>query len=178
MENFNYKEEERLKELLKGNENPFSTPPSYFDNLSGDILHKIETLPDFNGVAPTTPFGVPDHYFENLSTQITDRVIASKNARKPSLLASLFRPTIAIPLAFASIVLIASIIYFNQNKNINLPVQEFTSEDLDESDFLQNIDESVFVDLITFDNTNIKEDSLEEYLLDNEIDISQLENEL
>ena len=117
-------------------------------------------------------------YFENLSSQIAEKVIASKNTRNPSWLANILRPTIAIPFAFASIIVIACIIYFNQNKNSQFPEQEFTSDDLNESNYLLNIDESVFVDLISFENTNIKTDSMEEYLMDNEIDVAQLENEL
>ncbi len=177
MENFDHKVE-RLKDILKGKENPFLTPPSYFDDLSGAIFKKIEALPDFNNAPQSSPFAVPDGYFENLPSQIAEKVITSKNTRNPSWLANILRPTIAIPFAFASIIVIACIIYFNQNKNSQIPEQEFTSDDLNESNYLLNIDESVFVDLISFENTNIKTDSLEEYLMDNEIDVAQLENEL
>ena len=178
MDNLKNIEEEKLKELLKGHENPFLTPNSYFENLSDSIIQRVYAQPDFNVKAATSPFAVPDGYFENLSSQISNKVIASKTLRRPFWLSNIFRPAFSIPIAFASIIFIASLLYLSQNKNIPITDQEITLEDFNESDYLQNIDESVFVDLITFDNTNTKDDSIVEYLLENEIDVVQLVNEL
>ncbi len=170
------KEEEKLRNILKGN-NPFNVPPAYFEDLPGKMMEQINTLPDFNKHSIINPFNVPDGYFENLPSIVSENILIRKS-KLELWLSSIQRPRIAIPIAFATIIILAGLFYYKQSSVSNLPVQELTAEDLSNSSYIQSIDEDFFVDVLagqTIDNSN---ESIEQYLIDNNIEINQIENKL
>lgn len=170
------KEEEKLRNILKGN-NPFNVPPAYFEDLPGKMMEQINTLPDFNKHSIINPFNVPDGYFENLPSIVSENILIRKS-KLELWLSSIQRPRIAIPIAFATIIILAGLFYYKQSSVSNLPVHELTAEDLSNSSYIQSIDEDFFVDVLagqTIDNSN---ESIEQYLIDNNIEINQIENKL
>ena len=170
------KEEEKLRNILKGN-NPFNVPPAYFEDLPGKMMEQINTLPDFNKHSIINPFNVPDGYFENLPSIVSENILIRKS-KLELWLSSIQRPRIAIPIAFATIIILAGLFFYKQSSVSNLPVQELTAEDLSNSSYIQSIDEDFFVDVLagqTIDNSN---ESIEQYLIDNNIEINQIENKL
>ena len=170
------KEEEKLRIALKG-KNPFNVPPAYFEDLPGKMMEQINTLPDFNKHSIINPFDVPEGYFENLPSIVSENILIRKS-KLELWLSSIQRPRIAIPIAFATIIILAGLFYYKQSSVSNLPVHELTAEDLSNSSYIQSIDEDFFVDVLagqTIDNSN---ESIEQYLIDNNIEINQIENKL
>ena len=177
MENLSNSEEEKLRTALKGKVNPFEVPSCYFEELPGKISAQLNSLPDFEKTSVVNPFKVPTNYFENLSEEIS-RKLNTKNQKVHSCIDRLFRPRIAIPVAFATIVIIAGLFFYKQRVN-SLPIQEeFTVEDLNNSYFLETIDEGLIADALDNQKIDTLYDDYEQYLIDNNIEISQIENAL
>ena len=170
------KEEEKLRITLNGN-NPFNVPPAYFENLHGKIMDQINTLPDFNKNAQINPFAVPDGYFENLPSIVSENILTRKS-KLELWLSSIQRPRIAIPIAFATLILLAGLFFYKQSSVSNMPVQQLTAEDLSNSNFIQSIDEDFFVEVLADQTSDNSDESIEQYLIDNNIDINQIENKL
>ena len=165
-------EEKKLREALKGDS--FNVPEGYFEKLQGNVMDQINALPDFEKTSVTNPFSVPENYFETLPLSVGGKL----KTQNPKLLGWLLRPRIAISLAFATILLLAGIYFYNQRPASNQPMEECTAEDLRDSNFLQSIDEATFVDVLAELNTDTTYDDYEQYLIDNNIEISQIENAL
>jgi hypothetical protein len=177
MKNLSHNEEEKLWAALKGNENPFTVPSGYFEELPGKISDQLNALPDFEKASSVNPFSVPDNYFENLSEEISQKLKTNKQ-RPLSWLDSLLRPRIAIPTAFAAIIILAGLFYFKQQSGILPQQEEFTVEDLSNSYFLETIDEGLIAEILDNQKADTTKDNLEQYLIDNNIEISQIENAL
>ncbi len=171
-------EEKALKNLLNGAENSFKVPDGYFEMLSSKIMDKIDSQPDFNKSSEVNPFSVPEGYFEKLPIQIGDRISTSAKHSFPSFIANLKRPRFAIPIGFASLVLIALVVLFSQKKLSVQHEKEISYDELENSSYFDSFDEDLLLGMVPTQNTEAADDSLEQYLLDNNIEISQIENEL
>lgn len=177
MKNYSNKEEQILRSALTGNEKPFHVPSGYFEELPDKIMDQINALPDFNKNSTVNPFNVPAGYFENLSSAITEIIVKHKS-RSESWLDRLFRPRIAIPIAFAAIVLLTGLYFYKQKSLIIQPVQQLTADDLRNSNYLLTMDEYLFIDELADHKEVLTDKSIEQYLIDNNIELSQLENKL
>lgn len=177
MKDFKDIEEEKLRELLKGIDNSFTVPPGYFEKLPDNIMDKINSLPDFEKKAVNNPFIVPDGYFENLPSEISVKITSQKSILY-TWLNNLQRPRIAIPIAFATIILLAGLFFYQQSTYTKSTQQEITADEISNSTYMFSIDEDLFVDVLSNQNDNVSDESLEQYLIDNNIDLSQIENKL
>lgn len=64
--------------IVHGSKNmSFSVPAGYFENLTGDILNKVEAKAHVNDDIKSMPLSVPVGYFEQLPTQILNTVKAA-----------------------------------------------------------------------------------------------------
>ena len=168
--------------------NPFNPSDSYFDSFTSKLQNRIDDEEEIKALAPTllsidkyNPFEVPKDYFEELPTIVQERVIESKKKSAGlEWLILLFRPRFAIPMIITIFIAIAGINYF-----INKSVKNIESaEELSLEDNLYYINETDILEHLTADasieNESISEDdnSIENYLLDNNIDESNLSNEL
>lgn len=169
-------EEERLRAALNG-KSPFNVPSGYFEELQGKIMNQINELPDFDKTALVNPFVVPDGYFENLPSAIAGKIVERKS-KLETWLSGIQRPRIAIPIAFATIIMLTGIYFYKQKNIVVLPIQEFTFDDFENSTYIQSIDEELFVDVIAGQKDIITDESIEQYLLDNNIELTQIENKL
>lgn len=165
-----------------------SADDDYFNSFKSKLQNRIEDEEDIKVLAPTllsidkyNPFEVPTDYFEELPSIVQERVIASKN--KPSYFEWLFlflKPRFVLPMLAIVFVSIVGIKYLN-NK---VEVKTETSEDLSLEDHLYYIDETDIIDQLTADasveteSTSDDDNSIENYLIDNNIDESNLNNEL
>ena len=177
MKKYNEIDETKLQNLLKKNENSFSIPEGYFENLPGKIMDQIIALPDFETPAVINPFHAPEGYFETLPLSISEKIIA----KKPTLYSwinNLQRPRIAIPIAFATVLFLAILFIIKQQTVKSDNIQEFTIDDLKNSTYIQCMDEDLFVDFISTQNVSKSDDSFEQYLIDNNIELTQIENKL
>lgn len=176
-DNFNNREEEKLRLFLKDAENKFSVPDGYFESLPGKITEKINSLPDLETSKGKNLFSVPSGYFEDLPSEINSR-ITGRQPRLIGWLNSLQRPRIAIPLALATMIFLGGLYFYTQRKIIYFPQNEFTAEELQNSVELQNIDEDLIVNLLENSSSNDTINNFEQYLIENNIDLTQIENEL
>jgi hypothetical protein len=177
MKQYDDKDEEKLRALTGENKNSFSVPSGYFEKLSSEVADKINALPDFEKTSVTNPFTVPEGYFEKLHVSVSERISKPKSPFF-TWLNGLQRPRIAIPIAFATIIILAGLYFYKQNNISRQPEKEFCAEDLSNSSYMQSIDETVFVDVLSEMQNDEQTDSLEQYLIDNNIDLSLIENNL
>jgi hypothetical protein len=171
---------EGLSNLKK--ENPFRVPDDYFDSLEDHVMQKISTIPDVEKMSRENVFNIPDRYFDSLPSSIHQRIADEK---KKSIfeewIAIVLEPKYSLALATFIILAIFGIKYFTRPVVVESPDNMLSYADVRNSGFITEMDESTLVDMLEQENNNdtLKEDSgMEQYLLDNDIDISQLENRL
>lgn len=171
---------------MNGN-NPFEADHDYFENFSDKLQNRIDELEEIKAEAPLllaipkyNPFEVPIGYFDELSMIIQQRCIDTK----PSFtiidwLRTFLKPRIAIP-AFATIVFAIIAIYVT-NKNTGFPTTQLADE-ISIEEQLYDIDETTIIDAITDDANDSKQsntkENIENYLIDNNVDEANIENEL
>jgi hypothetical protein len=171
-----------------GNKNPFGTGSDYFDRFADKIRSRVDEYEEIKNEAPVlsnipkyNPFDVPAGYFDELPSLVQQKCNYIKTTPPiPSWLLMLFRPRVAIPVICLMIIAFTGIHYLNNNnENGKNMYAEETS--LDEQ--LMNIDESTLVEALASASTDEAEsdpekETIKEYLMDNNIDESNLNNEL
>jgi hypothetical protein len=162
-------EEENIRKFTKGNE-PFSVPKDYFEKLPDGVMGKINAIP----AESSNPFDVPKGYFNSLSSEISEK-IADKSNSIP-VWKQLLLPQYMIPASLAVILIIAGFYFMNQ-KSVNHTELEFTTNDLQNSTIVMDIEESLIVEFISDENI-ATEEYIEEYLIENNIEYNEIENEL
>ncbi len=176
MKNYLNKEEE-LRSVLEGNEKPFNIPSGYFEELPAKIMDQINAFPEYDNTSSVNPFNVPAGYFENLPSSLAE-IIVNRKSRLESWLDRLLRPRIAIPIAFATIFFLAGLYFYKQKSIVIPPVQQLSADDLRNTNYLLTMDEYLFVDVLAGQKEVLSDKSIEQYLIDNNIELSQLENKL
>jgi hypothetical protein len=177
MKNNQADEEDKLRSLLNTSANSFTVPDGYFEKLPESILDKINSLPDLEKNTSLNPFAVPENYFESLPSEISEK-ITRKNTGLYGRIREIQRPRIIIPAAFATLILLAALFYYTQrNVYFNSPT-EFAKEELNDSEIIMYLDEELLVESIHESTKTDDIESLEEYLIENNIETSQIENEL
>jgi hypothetical protein len=137
---------------------------------------------DMQGFSRENPFRVPDGYFDRFPSAMSDR-IAQQN-RKPRFRFAIFLKPIPA-FAAAAAVITAGIIAFNLLSSSNKPLtgeeitnyvyQEGIIEDLTDEDIL----EYAFLNTSKTDTTSNREvETIQDYLLDQGLDESDIINEL
>lgn len=164
-----------------------SVSDAYFDGFSSKLQNRINDIEDIKAFAPTlleipkyNPFEVPADYFDELPTIVQECILESKNKRSRfEWIILLLKPRFAFPMIVILFITIAGINYMNKNAEL-----KNTEEELSLEDHLYYIDEIEIIDQLTADasieaeNVSTDESSIENYLLDNNIDESNLNNEL
>jgi len=165
-----------------GGHEGFSVPDSYFDMLETDIISKIEVISSLENSGARSHFNVPADYFEGLPMIINEKILASKQKSKLIDLLSVFsRPQLAI--SFASLaILIWFSISTRMPERLALNDARYSIEQLNESEYLEYIDEYTIIELLAsqpeVQSSALSNDPYVQYLLDHDIDISQIENSL
>jgi hypothetical protein len=175
-----------LKKSAGGN--PFGPGNDYFENFQNKIMDRVEEFEELKTEAPFlsnipkyNPFDIPAGYFDELPTIIQQKCV--NNNFKLSWrewLFMIFRPNFAIPVLSVVLIAFAAIYYIDRNeKQFVSPVAEEIS--IDEQ--LQNIDESTIIEALTAQvnyesSTDNDNEKIMNYLLDNDVDETNLNNEL
>ncbi|MCX6274592.1 MAG: hypothetical protein NTV09_05250 [Bacteroidetes bacterium] len=166
--------------------NPFATPDGYFESLNSDVMKKIESLPDFETTSSENPFKVPAGYFDSLPTIVQQRII-DLNAKGFTVTGwisgILSRPAPKYALAFASVVLVVvfSTLYFTRTVSVEYATQQAPESEQLDAAYLQQLDESDLADLYAQQTsvvTESQDDGMENYLLDNDIDMNSITDQL
>ena len=166
--------------------NPFATPAGYFESLNSNMMEKIESLPDFETTSSENPFKVPAGYFDSLPTIVQQRIIDvdSKGISFSGWISGILsRPAPKYALAFASIALVVllSTLYFTRTVSVEYATQQAPESEQLDAAYLQQLDESDLADLYaqqTSQETDSQEEGMENYLLDNDIDMNSITDQL
>jgi len=163
--------------------NPFSVPGSYFDKLPGEIEQRKEFRIDPESTAANF-FKVPDGYFEGLPMAISDRISSESKKQIFVLprLAVFTRPQVIMIMATALIVIFFSFRFLTHVNPISDQPKELCAEDIRASVIFNELDESLLIEALGENEEVVTDTSgsseIEQYLLDNHIDQSLLENKL
>jgi hypothetical protein len=151
---------------------PFAVPPGYFEELAETVMRKTaeHSLPGEN----QAPFAVPDGYFDQFPTRLQQRLQAPP---KRSARVILLRPAFGLAAAAAFL----AILLLTQPARDTVPASQeiLTAEEIAASGFLDDVDESVVLDALAGEvpsESSVPE--IEEYLIENNIDLELLTNEL
>ena len=172
--------DEKLRKLLENSnlDQSFMVPSGYFDELPEQVMNSITALPDFDKQAVVQPFEVPANYFESLPSILSEK-ITTKNRPTFSIWKWIFNPSRAIPIAFSFCILIGGYFYFNRTITVNVTDKNVLSyEDISQSSILQSFDDDDLIDCLASQQEDKTIDEYDQYLLDNNIEISQLEKSL
>lgn len=166
--------------------NPFATPEGYFESLNSDVMKKIESLPDFETTSSENPFKVPAGYFDSLPTIVQQRIIDlnSKEFTVSGWISGILsRPAAKYALAFASIALVVlfSTLYFTRTVSVEYATQQAPDSEQMDAAYLQQLDESDLADLYAQETASVtvtQDEGMENYLLDNDIDMNSITDQL
>lgn len=170
-------------EQMKGH-NPFSAPEGYFDQLQDSIQSAIVNLPDFESVSKTQPFETPEGYFEKLPLAIRKRIEAEEQTPAwKEWLQILLRPGFSVAFASVALLCILGVKYFTREIVVQSPQNFISSTDLSNSGLLSDMDDTMLYEALdgensTAENTSEDNSAIEQYLIDNDIDPTQLESHL
>ena len=167
------KNEDFLKNL-SGEKNPFQVPESYFEELQGIIKDRISALPENEKPSSINPFVIPNGYFEKLPAAISDKVLSTERNGRITFL----YPRIKYVLAAAIVLIAIGLIYMANFQTKESEQLQLTAEELKNSTIIYSIDEDIIVDVLASQNIKKSDQSLEQYLIDHDIELSQLENAL
>ncbi|MBK9525935.1 MAG: hypothetical protein IPO39_14655 [Bacteroidetes bacterium] len=183
----NIKEEnEKLSGLMESlkDQHAFQVPENYFEELPASIQSQISQLPDFEKSAVVNPFSVPENYFEQLPLAISNAVEQSQHSgfNLRAILGVFLRPRVTLAFASFVIVVLISVRFFTREIIITVPGDQFTMEELNRAASFEDLDESDLMDLLANQSQDISSEDqnsgIEQYLIDNNIDITQLESKL
>jgi hypothetical protein len=170
----------------------FSAPANYFDSLPNQIMDKISAVPQLEESAVSNPFTVPNNYFEGLPMQVINRMEAARKRRfsLAGLLAETLRPKYSLTLITSCLALLICIRFFEKPIRIN-PTQSRTygtyNVSISETDVIIEVDESTLMNVVseesaillkTGNNLNNRDKSVEEYIINNNIDVTDIAKEL
>lgn len=183
-----YNNDDDLEKMAPGlsqvkKENPFKVPEDYFTGLPNSILQKIEALPDLEKLNKANPYQVPDDYFDSIPSAVQQRIIEEKNKKRffRGWASISFRPAYALALVVVVVLVAFGIRFFTKPSDLQAPENYFSLEEIQNSACFAELDEAAIVDVLEQQNKNTTtedDNSLEQYLIDNNIDISQIENRL
>jgi hypothetical protein len=160
-------------------ENPFAVPANYFEELLEMIEMNIAAT-RLEGIPKENHFAVPANYFERLNSGIQDKVITSKKKEGFDWIGLLLKPKFSLSLITVAVALLI-IFKVATNHSINNDKFAFSMKEVVNSGELNNIDESTIIEtLYTNNKTNSspQQGEIEKYLLDNNVDESQITGQL
>jgi len=173
--------------------NCFEVPLSYFENLTTRISNsclELDELPE-NAIlllnkAKANAFVVPDNYFDELPYAIKENIDAEiKQIFSVKKLINFIKPQFTIP-SFVAVMLIfiGFMVYKNEikNKEYALKTKQLSRNVSNITpDYLNNIDEIILIeelDIKKLIDDDAENRMIENYLIDNHTDCSQIINQL
>lgn len=129
-----------------------------------------------------SPFKVPDGYFDSFPTIISERISTQKS--KPGwiiFLQNVFQPKYVVAMLVFAVALTSGVVYFNQHPTAADQEIILSYDDLNKSNYIDQMDENDLTDAYTAnadgDKSTQNNSEIENYLIDNQTDISIIENE-
>ena len=173
-----------------GRQNPFVVPQNYFEQLPSLIESKIIQeevfAPILSEIKKENPFQVPQNYFHSLSTIIQERITNEKEAwwiQYLNLLRQVFlNPRLTLALGIVVILVTVGVNKFNDSPVSPARMEPLTFEDVSNSHYLNEIDEETLIETINSQEVSSSENNnqtsdIENYLIDNNVDVALITNE-
>ena len=162
-------------EITSGNRIlPFRTPEDYFERLPEAIARRVELLDAETTRPEPDGFVAPDHYFNQLESAIHARI---RGGASPA-----FRwwkqPEWSLSIAALLVCLfLGTHSYFTDRKvDYTATIQPLSVDEVSEALDYLDLDPSTVASLLpASEETGTNEQELKQYLLENDIDLSQLE---
>jgi hypothetical protein len=186
-EDHNIENDKNLRGLT-GSNSPFRANEDYFENFTSKLQNRIVEFEELKDLAPVlgnipkyNPFEAPVGYFDELPSLVQERCVAqAQKAPAFAWLQVLFRSRIVVPTFLLIIAALVGIRYLSHN--VTQP-SEMAEEVSSFEDQLQNIDEATIVEALTADaslreETSAEDEKIMDYLLDNNLDETNPDNEL
>jgi hypothetical protein len=144
---------------------------------------ELKDSPILKNMSRENPFKPPDGYFDSFPSIISERIASDKsNSGWVIFLQHVFRPKYVVAMIVFSTVLTSGVIYFNQHTTVTNSEIILSYDDLSNSNYIDQIDENDLIDAynsnVETEKSNESNSEIENYLIDNQTDISTLENEL
>jgi hypothetical protein len=165
-----------------------SMSDNYFDDFTSRLQNRIIDIEDIKSFAPAllnipkhNPFDVPSDYFDELPSIVQEKILETKSRPlRFEWLTLLIKPRFVFPMVVTIFIAVLGINFMNKNAEVKNTIE---IEELSLEDHLYYIDETEIIDQLTADavieNEDLQTDnnSIENYLLDNNIDETNLNNE-
>ncbi len=177
LKSFNLEDEKSKLSSIKS----FAVPADYFTSSQNEMLGKINALGEKENSVLPNPFLTPENYFEKLPNSIQQTITNQRQHQNlPGWIEILLRPQVGI--AFASLLLLLWFgVKTRQPKIIESGSSEITVEYLVAADYLRDLDETTIIEMLLAEDVSSaspSSDTYIDYLLDNDIEISQIETDL
>ena len=145
---------------------------------------ELQDAPILKNMSRENPFTVPQGYFDSFPTLMSEKI--ASHSSKPAwsvFFQKVFRPRFVVTACVLAVAITSGVIYFNRDIPVNNPEIIISYNDLKNSDYLDQMDESDLVEAYSsseqeLSQDNSKNSSIENYLIDNQTDISLIENAL
>jgi hypothetical protein len=154
-------------------------------NTSENMHDELKDAPLLKSISRENPFRVPDGYFDSFPTLISEK-IAAQNSRPGWIvfLQNVFQPKYVVAMCVFAIVLTSGIFYFNQHPKLSHEQILLSFDDLNNSNYIEQIDEMDLID--AYSSVSYSEayksgennSDIQNYLIDNQTDNALIENEL
>ena len=157
----------------------FSVPENYFEVMSENISDKVRSIPNLSSVPKANVFEVPDGYFARLENAIRENISPESISVVQQVEQWYRRPKLV--LAYASVfifVIIVSTYFLTDSFNSTVSDNDISLNDIYSSDVVNELDESALASLLDEPSASSSSAQLEDYMIDNDIDISTLTDEL
>ncbi|MBL0342816.1 MAG: hypothetical protein IPP71_19155 [Bacteroidetes bacterium] len=143
-------------------------------------------MPGNSSLVKKNVFLTPDNYFEKLPLEISDKIQSGKTLQgKFGLVQNHLNRRLLTAFMVLVVTIAGGILYWNKTQNPNQSETVLSYEDLINSDFVSELDESMLVDAYMSETINTDEDLnevdntiLEDYLIENNTDITLIINDL
>lgn len=160
---------------------PFRTPDQYFDWLPDQVILNLESIPTETSASSSQPFKVPEGYFDTLHAAVQDRITGKRIPGPSFTFWRAYRPQFALTLATFLILFV--VLFRSSTRVITVPDSEpfvLTADELSHSYLMEDLDEHLIADMLEDPGTTQEtgDDGVTEYLIDNNIDLSQIDIEL
>jgi hypothetical protein len=154
----------------------FCVPENYFEMLSEKISDKVQSIPNLSSVPKETAFEVPDGYFVHLEYAIREN-ISSETTSIPAQIERWYRrPKLVLAYASVLVIIVFSSVYLLTITNA-VTEKDILFNDIYNSDYVNELDESSLAAMLD-ESSSPSSTQLEDYMIDNNIDISTLTDEL
>lgn len=142
-------------------------------------------LPGTSGKGRQNIFKTPENYFELLPIQISDRIQSGKSVRETTAAFVFSKLHLITTLGIVACLIAGGIFYLNLSNSGSKSEQILSSDDLINAGIVTEIDENILIEEYAELSTTSQESqkvaqniSLEDYLIENNTDITLIINEL